>query len=96
MEKGVKRYVCSDTVLETKIDEEIVLLNLNGGLYYGLEPVGSRIWELLLEEPRTLDSLTEMLMDEFDVEEARCRQETAKFLETLVEKGLLSGQTTAE
>lgn len=89
MPKFTKTYTCSDNILETRIDEEIVLLNLDGGLYYGLEPVASRIWELLAEKPRTFDSLIGTLMDEFDVDEALCRQETGAFLDTLTEKGLL-------
>lgn len=82
-------YSCSDDVLESKIDEEIVLMSLNAGQYFGLDEVASRIWELLSASPMTLSTLCEQLMTEYDIDEASCQEDTHSFLTVLVEKGLL-------
>ena len=72
----------------TYIDNEVVMLSLKQGEYYGLDSVGSRIWELL-EEERTFSELISLLMEEFEVEEQHCMNDTKEYLETLFNKELL-------
>ena len=72
----------------TYIDNEVVMLSLNQGEYYGLDSVGTRIWELL-EEERSFSELVALLMEEFEVEEQHCQADTREYLETLYEKELL-------
>ena len=38
--------VVSKNVVFCDLEEEIAMLNLNDGVYYGLDPVGARIWNL--------------------------------------------------
>ncbi|WP_080241461.1 HPr-rel-A system PqqD family peptide chaperone [Spirosoma rigui] len=83
-------YFCSQDVLESKIDDEIVLMSISTGEYYGLDETGSRIWELLTATPMTLTSLCQALQVEFDVDEATCQEDTSSFLQDLVEKGLVT------
>ena len=72
----------------TYIDGEAVMLSLKQGEYYGLDPVGTRIWELL-ENPVTFSSLIDNLMDEFEVSREECEADTREYLETLYNKQLL-------
>ena len=72
----------------TYIDNEVVMLSLKQGEYYGLDSVGTRIWELL-ENEQTFSQLIASLMEEFEVEEHLCRVDTMEYLETLYEKELL-------
>jgi Coenzyme PQQ synthesis protein D (PqqD) len=44
-----ERLVPSKQALESRVGDETVLLQLESGTYYGLDPVGTRIWELLKE-----------------------------------------------
>lgn len=37
----------SDQAIESRVGEETVLLHLGNGTYYGLDAVGTRIWELI-------------------------------------------------
>ena len=79
-------------ILSSSIDDEVVMMSSERGMYYNLNPIGSRIWELL-DTPQTQESLCAQLMDEYDVDEATCQQETAEFLKSLAERGLI--QTSA-
>jgi hypothetical protein len=67
---------------------EAVLLDLNTGVYYGLDPVGTRVWRLL-QEPRSLAKLRDAIVDEFDVSPERCEADLAAFLASLNAHGLL-------
>lgn len=75
-------------ILSSTIDDEVVMMSSEKGMYYNLNPVGSRIWELL-DTPQTLESLCTQLLDEYDVDEATCKQETEEFITSLKERGLI-------
>ena len=61
--------VVSEDVLFRELDDEAVLLNLKTGIYFGLNPLGTRIWRLILEE-RSLARVLEKMLHEYDVERA--------------------------
>jgi len=75
---------------------ELVLLNLTTGVYFGLDQVGTRIWHLL-QEHRHLQSVLDRMVQEYEVAEARCREDLLKFVALGLEKGLFELQdgTTA-
>lgn len=70
--------------LAARVGDELVMMSAAKGNYIGLSEVGARIWELI-ETPRTIDSLCETLVGEYDVEPETCRREVDSFLATLVE-----------
>lgn len=70
------------------LGDERVLLNVATGVYYGLDPVGSRVWELL-EEPRTVASLARTLREEYEVDEETCERDVVSLLERLLAEGLV-------
>ncbi len=69
-------------------DEGSVLLNLDTGVYHGLNPVGTRIWELL-ETPRTEAELRKCIAQEFEVEPEVASTDVRAFLESLDERKLV-------
>ncbi len=75
-------------MLFSRIDDEVVMMSIETGEYYGLNPVASRIWELL-ETPHTLVNLIERLMQEFDIDEQSCRRDVETFLRQMIEKKLV-------
>jgi hypothetical protein len=70
------------------LDGEIAILHIDKGVYYGLDTVGSRVWELLAE-PVTVDVLCETVTAEFDVEEAVCRADLIALLGELHDEKLV-------
>ena len=92
---SAKKVITQDTVLSRKpnllfnvIDDEVVMLSIENSEYYGMEKVGSRIWELL-EKPLSFGELVEYLMDEYDITKEKCIEDSVSFLEDLVEKKLI-------
>jgi hypothetical protein len=67
---------------------EAVVLNLDTGVYYGLDPVGTRVWRLL-QQPRTVAELRDFIVDEFDVVPDRCEADLRPFLASLQSHGLV-------
>lgn len=82
------------TVVATKeqasadLGGEAAILNLKNGVYYGLDPVGSRIWTLI-QEPRTVGEVREMLLEEYDVDADRCERDLLALLRQLAENNLI-------
>ena len=67
---------------------ETVILNLNSGVYYGLDTVGTRVWRLL-HEPRSVSELRDLITNEFDVTADRCESDLLAFAASLAGHGLL-------
>jgi Coenzyme PQQ synthesis protein D (PqqD) len=70
------------------MDGEIVMLSVQRGEYFGLDIVGSRIWELI-ENSITVGKIKQTLLDEYEVDESTCEDDLIEFLEDLQKKGLL-------
>lgn len=82
------RLCPSDDTLSRNLDGEAVLLGLKSAGYYGLDPVGTRIWELI-EEKGVLEDVLQGVLAEFDVDEARARADLLALTARLLEKGLV-------
>lgn len=82
------RAVVPPHVLIRHLDGESVLLNLESERYFGLDAVGTRMWELVTAEP-SVGNAFEKLLAEFDVEPEALRTHLTELLSGLVENGLL-------
>ncbi|MBU1694539.1 MAG: PqqD family peptide modification chaperone [Verrucomicrobia bacterium] len=58
---------------------ESVMLNMKSGVYFGLNPIGARIWELL-ERPMKVSAIRDVLIREYQVEPERCVKELLSLL----------------
>ena len=67
---------------------EAVLLHMGSEIYFGLNPTGARMWEVLVESADREVALTELLA-EFDVEESRLRADLERLITDLAGAGLL-------
>ncbi len=79
----------SNKLVSSNMDGETVMMSIENGEYFGLNSVGSRMWELI-ENPIKVNTLIELLLDEFDVSREQCEAETMEFLNHLLEKKLLT------
>lgn len=71
-----------------ELEGEAVILNLRDGIYYGLNPIGLRIWELL-QSPRTLNEILDSLTEEYEVDRETCRADVLALLKEFSDKGLV-------
>lgn len=66
---------------------DVVILSLKEGVYYELNTVGARVWQLI-EKPRSIKSIVDALQDEFDVGAEQCEADVLSLAESLIEEGL--------
>lgn len=78
----------SKDMLGSVVDDSVLLLNARTGQYHGLNPVASRIWDLL-EQPTSEDAIVATLLAEYDISAGDCRAEVTTFLKQLDQRGLL-------
>lgn len=85
-----------DDVVWHRLADEVVILNLATGTYFGLNGVGSRIWCLIAEHGST-EKILEALKTEYDATEEQLRQDLARLIDELKEKRLVrtNAQETA-
>jgi hypothetical protein len=70
------------------VDDEVVLLSVRAGNYFGLNRVGSEIWNMLTE-PRRVGDIFETLAQSHDVDADTMTRDVTAFLDTLIERGLV-------
>jgi hypothetical protein len=79
-----------DGVVFQHLQDELVLLNLETGVYYGLNSVGARIWQLIRIHPDApLARVRDELLSEYDVSSARCTADLLNLVASLAENRLL-------
>lgn len=79
----MQKYFQKKAIVQSKIDDETVMMDSDSGSYYGLNAVASVIWEHLKEE-HTLDQLVDKLMLEYVVSRDQCLKETAQLLQQML------------
>lgn len=70
------------------LGDEVVLLHLSSGIYYHLDSVGARIWDLL-SKGQSFNSLCEILLMEYDVDREVLERDVLRLAGELQEKGLI-------
>lgn len=86
--------VAVDTQISSDLADEAVILELKAGMYYGLDPIGTRIWKLI-QEPRSIGSLRDTLLAEYEVDRERCERDLMALLTELEANKLVRIQNEA-
>lgn len=81
-------YKRKEDLLSSKMDLETVMMHPENGKYYSLNPVATRIWDLLMA-PCSLNDIVNVLVSEFDVEMQICENETQEFIDKLFKSDLI-------
>ena len=76
-------------LLTSLVADEIVMFDMRMGNYYGLDAVGTWIWQQL-DTTRSVSALCESLEARYDVDAAHCRAEVLEFLAGLQHEGLIA------
>ena len=78
----------SDALLSTSLGDDVVMMDVEQGAYYGLEAVAARIWALT-EQPLSVGSLCDLLVTEYQISPERCQQEVLAFLVELLNQHIV-------
>jgi hypothetical protein len=79
----------SPDVISQEVSGETVLLDLKSENYFGLDAVGTRIWQLIRDNG-DLQVILETILDEFDADEARIRGDLDALLSEIADLGLIT------
>lgn len=84
----MEKYRRNEQIIDGELDNNQIMMHLEKGKYFGLNPVGKRIWELI-EQPRTSEELVDTLLSEYNVPEEQCRLEVKNFLEKAIHHDII-------
>ena len=82
------RFSVPTQVMSRLVGDETVLLDLQSGMYFGLDAVGQRIWDSV-SEGEDLAAAVDVVTAEYDVDEIQAKADAIEFVASLVERGLL-------
>lgn len=84
-----RRLRISDAAVIRQLDGESVILNLQTGIYFGLDRIGTRVWQLI-DQLGDLDSIVRVMEEEYDAESDVLRADVEALIAALLEKQLVT------
>ena len=84
----MEKFIQNKAIVQSKIGEEVVMLDMDSGFYFGLNSVASVIWGLLANEIG-FEALIDQLMAQFEVERSLCEADTKELLDQMMEKNII-------
>ncbi|MEI9804204.1 MAG: PqqD family peptide modification chaperone [Pseudolabrys sp.] len=78
----------TDGVPDAEVDSEVVILGVERNVCYGLNSVGSRVWQLLGDRIQVSD-ICKTLRSEYDVDASVCEGQVLALLENMRSEGLI-------
>ena len=80
--------VAASEQVSCPLGEESAILSLKNSVYYGINPVGTRVWSLL-KQPRSIEELRDTLLKEYEVDAELCERDLLNLLEKMRSEGLI-------
>lgn len=80
--------VADGVYIEKLPDGDSVLLSVGSDRYFGLDEVGTRMWEALTSTA-TVDAAVQLVLSDYDIDEDQVRNDVDEFLASLVDRGLV-------
>lgn len=78
----------SDSQVSCCVDDEVVLMSVQNGEYYNLNPIASEIWAMLEQSP-SVEQIVEYKLDQYDVQRDVCEQDVMRILNQLQSENLV-------
>ena len=75
-------------LLDGELDEDLVLMSIENGAYYGLNAMGKCIWQAMAT-PTSVQALCQQLQQQFEVEPGTCEQEVMAYLKDMLAEQLV-------
>ena len=89
-----EKITFADTVFAQEVDGEMVLLDMNSENYFGLDAVGTDIWQAIQNNEGDLQNVLKDLLEQYDVEEEVLKRDLLAFAGKLLENGLVELERT--
>ncbi|VWX62130.1 lasso peptide biosynthesis PqqD family chaperone [Sphingorhabdus sp. 109] len=75
-------------MVSADMDGEMVMMSIEDSAYYGLNAVGSDLWEAM-EKPVSVTALCDRVTENFDIDLATCRSDVMELLTDLRARNLV-------
>ena len=86
--KMTDTFTVPSHVRAQQLEDQMVILDLSSGIYFGLNQVGARIWDLI-KQGRALGDIAAVVAEEFDAPAAEVEADTAELANQLVSRKLI-------
>jgi hypothetical protein len=86
--------VAASEQVSTRLDDETVLLELKKGTYFGLNRVGTVIWDLI-QQPRSIEAVYSAVLERYSVDSKTCERDVLRLIEELRVAGLVELKSAA-
>lgn len=80
--------VAAEGQVSSDFGEEVAILDFKAGVYYGLDDVGARVWQLV-QEPKKVREIRNALLEEYEVAPDRCERDLVALLRNLAGENLI-------
>lgn len=94
--QNADRFELRDDLVVEEIDDEIVVLDLAGNKYFGLNGVAWLIWKAIDDGDADLETIAYEIAEEFDIEAERARADAEAFIGQLLDAGLATRRKDLE
>jgi len=78
----------ADSQVSSRLGDEVAILELDRGVYYGLNRSGASLWDAL-QKPIAVSALHASMIAEYEVDNATAREDLLRLLEHLRAAGLI-------
>lgn len=75
--------------VSSPLGDELVILDIQKGVYFGLNPLGAFIWRTI-QQPTPVIAVRDAILTEFDIDSAACERDLLAILSDLRANGLIS------
>ena len=75
-------------MIASEIDGEAVMMSIEHGSYYGMNPVASSIWASA-EKSVSAETICKNIFAQYEISFEQCQKDTMKFIEDLIQKEIL-------
>jgi len=82
------KIVVSKNVVSCDLSGETAMLDMKEGIYYGLNEMGTIIWELI-QKPITIQEIVDNILEEYEVDEETCYEDVVELTEQMLENKLI-------
>lgn len=76
------KYQRNSKTISGRLSDELVMMDMDKGKYFSLNPVATRIWDLLAD-PMSVEELCSLLMEEYEVEANQCQKDVEDVIEKM-------------
>ena len=74
-------------MLSAEIGGEAVMMSIEKGAYFGLNPIATRIWDLI-DQPKSIAELIAVISEEYEVSDEQCAADVQEFVADMITRGI--------